>query len=481
MVQEVKNMALDTKLEAYAKCDVYPFHMPGHKRSPLAMPNPYTIDITEIDGFDNLHQAEGIIKEAEARAAKLYGAERSYYLINGSTCGLLAAISAAVPVKGRLLLARNAHKVVYHAAYLRMSAVTYLNPCVTEFGIQGAVDPDEVKQKLREDPKIAAVVITSPTYEGIVSDIAAIAGIVHAYQIPLIVDEAHGAHFGFHRMFPETAVRLGADVVIQSMHKVLPSLTQTALLHLQSEYIDSKILEKFLGIYQTSSPSYVLMAGMEKCIRLLKEQGEMLFESYAGKLMDFYRKAERFSKIHLMNRSDFNSGELYDLDASKLVISVKHTTMTGNDLYQNLLRRHHLQLEMFSGFYALGMTSIMDREEGFHRLFSALEETERDAVLEEQDGQKSMELIRKLYAPKKKRAELYQAMELPIKRVSFQEAAGRVSGSMISLYSPGIPILLPGEIIEEDFLKNILKCPKFQLNLQGIADIMNEKIDIAIL
>ena len=206
-----------------ASSDMYPFHMPGHKRRLDCDINPYTYDITEIDGFDNLHAAEGIIKEAEERAAALWGAKSSFFLVNGSTCGILAALSAALPKKGHLLMARNSHKAAYHAAYLRELQVTYLYPVFTEFGIQGGILPEQVEAALEADESIEAVFLTSPTYDGIVSDIEKIAEIAHQHGIPLIVDEAHGAHLGFHPYFPKSAITLGADVVIQSLHKTLPA------------------------------------------------------------------------------------------------------------------------------------------------------------------------------------------------------------------------------------------------------------------
>lgn len=468
---------LDTKLEAYGKSDYYPFHMPGHKRHPFAMSNPYTIDITEIEGFDNLHAAGDVLKEAQERAAKLYGASRSFYLVNGSTCGILAAVSAAVKEHGTLLMARNVHKSVYHAAYLRGLVTEYVNPSMSAFGIQGAVNPDEVKRKLEENPNIQAVLITSPTYEGIVSNVKKIAEIVHEYKIPLIVDEAHGAHFGFHEAFPQTAVRLGADIVIQSMHKVLPALTQTALLHLNSEYVSAENIQKFLGIYETSSPSYVLMASMEKCIRLLREDGEEYFNSYAKKLGDFYEKAKNLSHIHVMEKTDFTDKEIYDADQSKIVISVKNTNMSAKKLYETLLEKYHLQMEMVSGFYVLAMTSIMDTKEGMERLYAALKEID-ECLAKEDSNQDTLEFVRKFYAPKKKRLEIYEALELPAKEVSFEEAEEKVSADYVYLYPPGIPVLLPGEVITEECIKNIRQSIKFRLNLQGIADIINERINI---
>ena len=363
---------LDQKLEKYATGETYPFHMPGHKRAGLFFPNPYQIDITEIDGFDNLHHPEGILKDGMAYAAKVFGAKQTFYLVNGSTCGLLAAVSAAVPKRGRLLMARNCHKAAYHAAYLRELSVDYLYPQITEVGIQGAIRPDEVRLALAGEKKYDAVVITSPTYDGVVSDIEAIARIVHEHGIPLIVDEAHGAHFGFSEAFPVSAKALGADVVIQSIHKTLPAFTQTALLHLQSDRVSEAEMRKFLGIYETSSPSYIFMAGIEKCVRMLEKDGGRLFSDYEARLREFFEKTKKLQKIKILKRSDFGTEEAFDFDPSKLILSVRDTDMTGQELYDILLSRYGLQMEMASGFYVTAMTSIMDRKEGFDRLAEAL-------------------------------------------------------------------------------------------------------------
>lgn len=469
---------LDLKLEKYAKSGMYPFHMPGHKRNAAFIPNPYAIDITEIDGFDDLHAPEGILKEAMERAADLYGAKQSFYLVNGSTCGILAAISAAVPFKGKLLMARNAHKSVYHAAYLRHLSTEYLNPPLNGFGMHGAIDPDEVRKALAKNSDIHAVLITSPTYEGIVSDVMSIAKIAHEYHVPLIVDEAHGAHFGFHPAFPQTAVRLGADLVIQSMHKTLPSLTQTALLHLNSSYIKKEDVQKYLAVYETSSPSYLLMAGMDKCIRLLKEDGGRLFERYTARLGGFYEKADDFSNLRVLRKSDYDKSEAYDADISKIIISSYGTGIDGQRLYGRLRDSYHLQMEMFSRSYVLAMTSIMDSEEGLGRLLSALGEIDARILPQKEKHLEEFALVRRFYAPKEKKMEICDAMDSLTKSVSFDEAPGRISGKMVSLYPPGIPALLPGEAIDEDFVKTVRECIKYRLNLQGIADIINERITV---
>ena len=359
-------------LISYGESDVYPFHMPGHKRRALPFPNPYTIDITEIDGFDNLHHAEGLIREAEERAAELYGADRSYYLVNGSTCGLLAAICAAARRGDKVLAARNCHKAVYHAVSMQGLAAEFLYPAITRGDLQGQITAAQVEEALTKHPDIAVVILTSPTYEGIVSDVAAIAACCHAHGAALIVDEAHGAHFGFGAGFPENAVRLGADAVIMSLHKTLPSFTQTALLHCNGTRIDPGRVARYLGVYETSSPSYLFMAGMDVCIDLIREQGAELFAEYRRRLDAFYRDTADLAQLHVMRREDLCKEEAYDWDDSKLIIYAG--AMGGEELHQELLGHYHLQMEMVSADYVLGMTSLMDTDEGMRRLVTALHE-----------------------------------------------------------------------------------------------------------
>lgn len=209
--------------------DILPMHMPGSKRNSelVSMPDPFKMDITEITGFDNLHNATGIIKECAIEAARIFGADETCLLVNGSTAGVMAAICGATHSGDKVLVARNVHRSVINALYLGQLNPEYIFPEMKcpEAGIYGAVKPEDIEEAFKGSSDIKAVIITSPTYEGIVSDISAISEIVHRYGAVLIVDQAHGAHFGFNEEFPESAVRQGADAVITSVHKTLPALT----------------------------------------------------------------------------------------------------------------------------------------------------------------------------------------------------------------------------------------------------------------
>lgn len=473
-------MNLYDKLLQYQSSEMYPFHMPGHKRRKDDFANPFLIDITEIEGFDNLHHAEGILKDAQDRAAALYHSEETYFLVNGSTCGILAAVSACMTRGGKILMARNCHKAAYHAAYLRGLDIEYLYPEKEDiFGINGGIHEDIVEKALEEFQDIQAVMITSPTYDGVVSNVEKIAQIVHRKGIPLIVDEAHGAHFGFHEYFPKSSVEMGADLVIHSLHKTLPSLTQTALLHVNGNRVDRECLRRFLDIYQTSSPSYVFMAGMDSCVCLLEKRGGELFESLRRNLEVFYKQTESLGCIYLANHGLMGKSGIHDFDRSKLVISARNAGFTGNQLANLLRNRYHLELEMAGGSYGLALTSISDTEEGFLRLSEALKEI--DVCLEnkiEKNTEKSTLTIEDIVIKNEVWCRIHEALESPGESVLLEKAEGKICREFVYLYPPGIPMLVPGEIISREVLGKIRRLVREGYSVQGMADYSAEHIQV---
>lgn len=465
---------LKKKLTEYGNTDSYPFHMPGHKRQELNFPNPYGIDITEIDGFDNLHHPQGIIKAAQERAASLYGSKACFYLVNGSTCGILAALSAATQKGDRVLVARNCHKAVYHGIYLRELDPVYLYPIITAYGLQGQICLSDVRQSFEENPDIKAVILTSPTYDGIVSDIKSIADYVHEKGAVLIVDEAHGAHLGFSEDFPKNAVSLGADAVIMSIHKTLPAFTQTALLHLCSDRISKERIEQFLDIYETSSPSYVLMAGMDQCISMLEQEKESLFQTYYRRLQRFYFRTEKLKKLHILNLEDLTEEEAFDFDPSKIVILSGSKNLTGSGIQETLRTKFRLELEMAAGNYALAMTSIMDTEEGLERLAEALEEID-DQI--QGDEPENFEIDQEnIYRKNEIKMNLWEAWDAPKREIPLKEAKGAINGDFVYLYPPGIPLITPGEMISEKLISDLITCKKRGLTVEGLIE--RERISV---
>lgn len=459
-------------LQNYSESDFYPFHMPGHKRNiengPLA--EIYQYDITEIDGFDNLHKPESIIKDAEERAAKLYHSEETFFLVNGSTAGILSAISAIAGRAKKLIIARNCHKAVYHAAFLNRMELHYVYPEILgAYDMAGAVLVNNLKSEIdsildfakgepeRASELIAGVVITSPTYDGIISGIKEIADLVHAYGIPLIVDQAHGAHFGIHPAYPESAVREGADIVIHSVHKMLPAPTQTALIHRNGTLVDKVKLRKYLQIYQSSSPSYILMAGMDEAIRITKEEGYCRLEHLLQLRQSFLKGMGKCRHIRVCPLTE----------PGKLVISVKDSSMTGQMLYDTLREKYHLQMEMASGSYVVAILSMMDKEEGFDRLLGAL--LEIDQMISEQGHS---ELFWYDLRPGTG-LDIENAYMAPYEEIELNKANGKIVAEFINLYPPGIPLLVPGEILDDKIIKIIQLYLENDYNVQGI---FNHKI-----
>ncbi len=455
------------KLNDLAYSNEYAFHMPGHKRNSeiCIFEEEMRIDITEIEGFDNLHHAEGILKEEQEFAARLYGAKRTFFLINGSTSGVLASICAVTKDGDSFVMARNSHRAAYNAAYLKGLQVNYVYP--EEFAentiISGEISPEDIAKEM--DVSCAkAVFITSPTYEGVVSDIAGIAEEVHKRGGILIVDEAHGAHLGFHEAFPRSAIMEGADIVIQSMHKTLPSLTQTALLHVCSNRVSAEKISAQLSIFQTSSPSYVLMSSMSRCLHFLQEQGEQAFSSYVKRLVDFYDKAEELKNLTVVTakESKFDFGKINI--CAKNLVDEKNTRYGGKELAKDLLQKYGLQVEMVSAEYVLAMTSICDTKEGFDRLAKAL--LDIDKKLEKKES-KELTIVS---VSSQAEMTLKAAIEAEKEKCSRSEWEGKISGEYIYLYPPGSPILTPGEIISKEKCEEILCYIKRGLNVQGPED-----------
>lgn len=470
------------KLEKYETEGNYPFHMPGHKRNKALCLDTYGIDITEIDGFDNLHHPEDVIMEAQQRAARQFGAEETFFLVNGSSCGLLAAISAVCGEKSTLLVARNSHKSVYHAILQNRARAEYLYPeYEQEYHINGGIDPKKVYEWLNNCAKAkkelsAAVVITSPTYDGVVSDVAEIAGIAHEFRIPLIVDEAHGAHFPLDPNAPLSAIQAGADLVIQSVHKTLPSLTQTSLLHVQGKLVDRERLKKYLQIYQSSSPSYVLMASIDKCLHLMQEQGETLFLEFHRKREELNARLAVLKHLRLFGREQIGNAGIYDYDEGKILISTAGTSITGKELYDRLRMKYHLQMEMAAPDYIVAIMTVMDTQEGVDRLAEAL--LEIDECLMTRERRENSTVKPMSFYQNKQVLTIAESFYSQQETAAIAESEGNISAEFIYAYPPGIPILAPGEIISTEVIQGVREYRRLGMSIQGLTDETLDTIQI---
>lgn len=471
--------SLFEQLREYGESSFYPCHMPGHKRKALGdMPEEIALrDITEIEGFDNLHQPEEILYTLQKQAADLYGAEESFYLVNGSTCGILSAISAALPMGGHILMARGSHKSAYHAAYLRKLKVTYLYPdMLSGYDIYDAIKPEQIKQALDENPDIQAVFLVSPTYEGRIAQVEEIAEIVHEKGIPLIVDEAHGAHLGFHEKFAKNSCQAGADMVIHSVHKTLPAMTQAALLHVNGKLIDRDLLKRFLRIYQSSSPSYLLMASIDNALRVISEKGEELFADFYTnysrmlEILDANCKNLKFLPLNAGNKettcSEENKIGNITQDVGKLIISSKQGNISGQKIYELLLKEYQIQLEMAAPGFCLAMFTIGDKEDAYERMTRAL------LSIDKLIAEEPIELYNRLDGMKQERPKrllpLAHAWDALSEWILLEDSVGCCVAEFVNLYPPGVPILVPGEQMSETICRSLFQYLKEGLNVQGI-------------
>ncbi len=409
--------------------NVKPYHMPGHKRRAIAVGLPYDIDITEIEGFDNLHDSQGILKDIANRAAALYKSRASFPLVNGSTCGVLAGIYSLTRENKDILIARNCHKSVYSAIELLGLNPTYIMPEIAELSIMGRITAESVEAALK-DSNIGTVVITSPTYEGVISDVAGIYEVCKKHGARLFVDSAHGAHF-INSTVP-------CDMCVMSLHKTLPALTQTALLNVYSDSVDTDTVRHALSIFETSSPSYVLLASIDECLRYV-EENKKDFGSLSVSLAYFYDNVAALDNIKVFH---------FD-DKTKIIISASD----GYDLADKL-RQHNIEVEMASDHYVLAMATIMDKLNDLQILLRALYRIDKTLP--------PYEISKTPLFTLPERSKGTGTSEL----LDITECCGKISTEYIWAYPPGVPIITPNELIDEKIIE-YLKSKKHLKSTNG--------------
>lgn len=445
---------LQDQLEACA-ASRYPLHMPGHKRRVLPAPGLGCAawDTTEVPGTDDLHDADGILAEAMARASALWGSRRCWFLVGGSTCGLLAAIRAAAPYGSEILCARNCHKSVYHAIELCALRPVWLTPPVDEaFGVYGSISPAMVADALAAHPGAACVVLTSPTYEGVLSDIDAIADLCHAKGIPLVVDEAHGAHYlpaAAPYGWQGGAVAAGADLVVQSAHKTLPSLTQTALLHLNGDLIDPDEVERQLDVFETSSPSYPLMVSLDGCCAQLAQDGPTLFAAWRARLDRFSAAVAPLRHLRVLCHGADTLADhpaFFAHDSGKILVNGAAAGLTGADMARMLREDYGFEIEMACGYNLLAMTSVCDADDALGRLADAL------LAMDAQADAAPATPAPGLCPPGEAALTIAEAVRHFREECPMPQAESRICAEYVWAYPPGVPLITPGERVTPAFL-----------------------------
>ncbi|PYG89187.1 arginine decarboxylase [Ruminiclostridium sufflavum DSM 19573] len=493
------NTPIYNYLREYAEQDMNIFHMPGHKLS-KGIPQELArdilrLDVTEVEGTDNLHYPEGIIKEAEELAAAAFGADRTFFLVNGSTCGIQAAIMSACSRGQKIIVGRDSHKSVAAGLILSGAEPVFAYPEYNcEFGIAGAITSKSIEKLLQEHPDAAAVLVTRPNYYGICSDIEKIACAVHAHNKLLIVDEAHGAHFAFNRRLPSPALQYGADICIQSAHKTLPAVTQGAYLHIKGSRADAERLKFNLSMLQTSSPSYIIMSYLDIARELMVTEGASKLEALISEIELFSRELREYPEYRIlsnsMSESNFkgettcgsaflqNLNEKAAHDPTRLVINIRKLGISGYYAEKLLRERFKTQVEMADYENLVFITTIADSPDTFSSLLAALKGLRGLAFRGELQGLNLQQsIIEKYYEElqtsafeKAKAGSLpYEAYMAQKKAIPLKESCGRICADVITPYPPGIPVLYPGEIIEKYHIRYISAVIEGSGKVNGIS------------
>lgn len=465
-------------IKEYCSKGQIPMHMPGHKRAITAAPYLDAMgaeyDLTEINGMDDLHAPTGILLSAQNRCSSLWGSKRSYFLVNGSTCGILAGIRSCTQPGDRVIVARNCHKSVYHALELcGLSPVFIATPIINGTDINGSVTPESVKQALDANKSARLVVITSPTYQGVISNVSEIAKIAHSYGVPLMVDEAHGAHLNLSPYFSCGAVKSNADIVVQSLHKTLPSFTQTAVAHINGNLVDLNNFEHQLDIFETSSPSYLLMSSIDECVSLIASNGEQLFSDWYNNLKYFAEKTSSLQYLNIFMGKEKNNESVFAYDNSKIVINTNNTNISGNDLATILRDKYKIELEMAYNSYAIAYTGLLDSKENIMALANAL--VDIDATLSPCKSASTAVTLPPIPPHKLSVSEAlcHSGEVLPI-----DKAINRISCEYIWAYPPGIPLIIPGEAVTQQIANAIKTLQSKGINVISTSGMLDTGITV---
>lgn len=437
----------------YKKERVYPFHTPGHKGGRGMEPElraawgeaALAMDVSLMAELDDIHCPVGCLREAQALAAELYGSDSCFFAVNGTTEAIQAMLMCALKPGDKVLVPRNAHRSVASGLILGALSAVFLAPEYDEFfGLSTQVTPEAIDKALRADVRLKAVLVTSPNYYGLAADLVAIAKIVHEHGAVLLVDEAHGAHLGFSKLLPPSALQCGADACAQSTHKLLGAMTQCSLLHVRGERLDLERAAATMSILTTTSPNYLLLASLDGARAQLAEKGEeMVLQALA--VADSLREALRdIAGLRVLDRQILKHTEVAGFDATKVTVQVSGLGVTGIEAGK-LLRKHGIAVELVDRNNVLFLITYADSNpeiDGVIKkivaVFKEIQELKKPPLLA------STSFLMPL-APQV--LPVREAFYAETEEVAFAEAVNRIAAEQISFYPPGIPVLLPGELI----------------------------------
>ncbi|WP_432406285.1 aminotransferase class I/II-fold pyridoxal phosphate-dependent enzyme [Wukongibacter sp. M2B1] len=470
----MKRPIIFNELSKLSKRNMVSFHVPGHKNGKIFEKYSLEInnnigqfDITEIPGSDNLHAPEGIIKEAQERAKSFYGGDHTFFLINGTTCGIVSMIMSVTNPGDKIIVQRDCHRSVISGMILGGIVPAYVKPQVnSSLLLSMALTPDSIEKAIKENPDAKAVIITYPNYYGICSDIEKIVDIVHKYNKILIVDEAHGAHLKLSDKLPISALDAGADMVVQSTHKTLPSFTQSSMLHVKGKRVDIDKLKTMLALNQSSSPSYLLMGSLDMAMTILAQEGNFLMEKLIENINDFTKEIEEIEGLSLVSKEFIGKYGVKDIDVTKLTLNMGSLGIEGTRLEEILRKKYNIQVEMADIYNILAVSSIANDRNDFSRFSRALKAIHDDKKI----PHRKVELPEFSFGIPKMEVLPRAAVYSEKKSVQFIKSCGRISGEYIIPYPPGIPLICPGEVISEEVIKYVQTLKNLGISVIGTSD-----------
>jgi lysine decarboxylase len=440
-------------IEKYAASRPVPFHMPGHKMG-KGLPEAFCsgmakYDVTEIPGTDNLHFPEDAILMAQDMAAEAFGADKTFFLVNGSTCGVLAAMRTVCRPGDRLIIGRDCHRSVYNGISMWGIDPVFINPAYNpEFGISSITEPSVVEKALTDYPDAKGVLITSPNYYGICSDISKISKLVHDYGKILIVDEAHGAHLRFNRKLPLCSMDQGADISIQSAHKTLPALTPGAFIHTKSKSVDIDKLQRNLRMLQTTSPSYLVMCSLDIARAIMQEKGESLLDDLLDSIYNFRKQIAGINCISVLTGDSLQKGSH---DPTRIVIGMG--CKRGFETEKLLREKFNIQVEMSDMNNIVCIATVSDNNEDLSKLACGIRQVAESFQAEES---LRFKVPSRIPDTPERAIGMREAEDLPQRKVPIRNANGCIASDYLTPYPPGIPVIIPGEVYTDEIIGYVL-------------------------
>ncbi|WP_275980199.1 aminotransferase class I/II-fold pyridoxal phosphate-dependent enzyme [Halalkalibacter alkaliphilus] len=467
---------LFTGVRNHAEKQPIQFHIPGHKQGKGMDPefrqfigeNALSIDLINIEPLDDLHHPHGIIKEAQELAAEAFGADHTFFSVQGTSGAIMTMIMSVCGPGDKIIVPRNVHKSIMSAIIFSGATPIFIHPEIDPvLGISHGITTDSVEKALDSHPDAKGLLVINPTYFGIAGNLKKIVEIAHSYDVPVLVDEAHGVHIHFHNQLPISAMQAGADMAATSVHKLGGSMTQSSILNVKEGLISPKRVQSIISMLTTTSTSYLLLSSLDVARKQLATKGEQLISEVITLAETTRALINKIDGLTCVGDEILGTKATFDIDPTKLIISVRDLGISGHEVEIWLREHYSIEVEMSDLYNILCIVTLGDTQEKMDILIDALSHLASDKANSTRTNQRSS-----VYVPNiptlalSPRDAFYAETEV----VPFHESAGRIIAEFIMVYPPGIPILIPGEIVTEENLSYIEENLKNDLPVQGPED-----------